>query len=85
MLWIQQLKKPDVEASGQGRAAEGGAPYQARGEMGQLAAAIPNELASENFACPEHGAVMEELSPRLFSFNSLWCLSSLSWIGTLRM
>ena len=30
-----------------------------------------NELIfSENFACPEHGAVMEELSPRLFSFNS---------------
>ena len=30
-----------------------------------------NELVfSENFACPEHGAVMEELSPRLFSFNS---------------
>ncbi|MBM5785977.1 MAG: excinuclease ABC subunit A, partial [Cyanobacteria bacterium K_DeepCast_35m_m1_288] len=27
-------------------------------------------LYSENFACPEHGAVMEELSPRLFSFNS---------------
>jgi excinuclease ABC subunit A len=25
---------------------------------------------SERFACPEHGAVMEELSPRLFSFNS---------------
>ncbi|NES71797.1 MAG: excinuclease ABC subunit A, partial [Okeania sp. SIO2D1] len=25
---------------------------------------------SENFACPEHGAVMNELSPRLFSFNS---------------
>lgn len=31
----------------------------------------PSELIfSENFACPEHGAVMEELSPRLFSFNS---------------
>ncbi|MEP0916365.1 excinuclease ABC subunit UvrA [Leptolyngbya sp. DQ-M1] len=31
----------------------------------------PSELVfSENFACPEHGAVMEELSPRLFSFNS---------------
>ena len=30
-----------------------------------------NEIVfSENFACPEHGAVMEELSPRLFSFNS---------------
>jgi excinuclease ABC subunit A len=27
-------------------------------------------LFSENFACPEHGAVIEELSPRLFSFNS---------------
>ncbi|MBF2056707.1 MAG: excinuclease ABC subunit UvrA [Cyanobacterium sp. T60_A2020_053] len=32
---------------------------------------------SENFACPIHGAVMEELSPRLFSFNSPYgaCLS----------
>lgn len=27
-------------------------------------------MFSENFACPEHGAVIEELSPRLFSFNS---------------
>ncbi|HLO50111.1 MAG TPA: excinuclease ABC subunit UvrA [Kamptonema sp.] len=27
-------------------------------------------IFSENFACPEHGGVMEELSPRLFSFNS---------------
>ncbi|HIK50893.1 MAG TPA: excinuclease ABC subunit UvrA [Oscillatoriales cyanobacterium M59_W2019_021] len=27
-------------------------------------------IFSENFACPEHGAVMAELSPRLFSFNS---------------
>ncbi|TVQ47237.1 MAG: excinuclease ABC subunit UvrA [Gloeocapsa sp. DLM2.Bin57] len=27
-------------------------------------------LFSENFACVEHGAVMSELSPRLFSFNS---------------
>ncbi|MEB3350930.1 MAG: excinuclease ABC subunit UvrA [Cyanobacteriota bacterium] len=27
-------------------------------------------LFSENYACPEHGAVIEELSPRLFSFNS---------------
>lgn len=32
---------------------------------------LPKELVfSENFACPQHGAVMEELSPRLFSFNS---------------
>ncbi len=33
--------------------------------------AIPDDIVfSENFACPEHGAVMDELSPRLFSFNS---------------
>ena len=31
---------------------------------------VANLIFSENFACPEHGAVMEELSPRLFSFNS---------------
>ena len=32
---------------------------------------LPDEIIfSENFACPEHGAVMDELSPRLFSFNS---------------
>lgn len=32
---------------------------------------LPQEIVlSENFACPEHGTVMEELSPRLFSFNS---------------
>ncbi|WP_038017826.1 excinuclease ABC subunit UvrA [Synechococcus sp. PCC 7335] len=35
------------------------------------APAVPEEIVfSENFACPEHGAVMDELSPRLFSFNS---------------
>ncbi len=32
--------------------------------------ALKELVFSENFACPEHGAVMEELSPRLFSFNS---------------
>ena len=38
---------------------------------GAVSTSNPNELIfSENFACPEHGAVMEELSPRLFSFNS---------------
>jgi excinuclease ABC subunit A len=33
-------------------------------------AEAPELVFSEQFACPEHGAVMEELSPRLFSFNS---------------
>jgi len=37
----------------------------------ELAEGLERErLYSENFACPVHGAVMEELSPRLFSFNS---------------
>jgi len=37
----------------------------------QLPADLVRErLYSENFACPEHGSIVEELSPRLFSFNS---------------
>ena len=40
-------------------------------DQGQALPAPPDEIIfSENFACPEHGAVMDELSPRLFSFNS---------------
>jgi excinuclease ABC subunit A len=40
---------------------------------------------SENFACPEHGAIMEELSPRLFSFNSPYgACSHCHGIGTLK-
>ncbi|MEZ4631769.1 MAG: excinuclease ABC subunit UvrA [Deinococcales bacterium] len=29
-----------------------------------------DELLSERFACPEHGSFLEELEPRVFSFNS---------------
>ncbi len=37
----------------------------------QLPVGLDRErLYSENYACPVHGAVMEELSPRMFSFNS---------------
>lgn len=40
---------------------------------------------SENFACPEHGAVMEELSPRLFSFNSPYgACANCHGLGSLR-
>ena len=28
------------------------------------------ELYSLNYACPEHGAVIAEMSPRMFSFNN---------------
>lgn len=47
---------------------------------------LPSELVfSENFACPEHGAVMEELSPRLFSFNSPYgACPSCHGLGSLR-
>ncbi len=46
----------------------------------------PSEIMfSENFACPEHGAVMEELSPRLFSFNSpCGACSNCHGLGSLR-
>ncbi len=48
--------------------------------------ALPREiLLSENFACPEHGAVMDELSPRLFSFNSPYgACPNCHGIGSLR-
>ena len=46
----------------------------------------PQEIVfSENFACPEHGAVMEELSPRLFSFNSPYgACSNCHGLGTFK-
>ncbi len=48
--------------------------------------AIDEEIVfSENFACPEHGAVMDELSPRLFSFNSPYgACPNCHGIGSLR-
>lgn len=50
------------------KAAEKGGSYAANApEAAEPTAPL---VFSENFACPEHGAVMEELSPRLFSFNS---------------
>lgn len=44
-----------------------------------------NLVFSEKFACPTHGAVMEELSPRLFSFNSPYgACESCHGLGSLR-
>ncbi|MGB3295664.1 MAG: excinuclease ABC subunit UvrA [Phormidesmis sp.] len=44
---------------------------QAEAENKEEQSKTPSDIIfSENFACPEHGAVMDELSPRLFSFNS---------------
>ncbi|HBL11090.1 MAG TPA: excinuclease ABC subunit A [Cyanobacteria bacterium UBA11162] len=51
----------------------------------QSAATVTTLIFSENFACPEHGAVMEELSPRLFSFNSPYgACPNCHGLGTLR-
>ncbi|OLP17334.1 excinuclease ABC subunit A [Leptolyngbya sp. 'hensonii'] len=54
-------------------AAEEGGEYAAAESLkgkGKNSKSGQELVFSENFACPEHGAVMEELSPRLFSFNS---------------
>jgi excinuclease ABC subunit A len=51
------------------KAAESGGSYEGQNSEAE-SAENPLLVFSENFACPEHGAVMEELSPRLFSFNS---------------
>ncbi len=71
-------------ARGMPIAAEAGGAYDA-GEQ-PPAPALPKEIVfSENFACPEHGAVMEELSPRLFSFNSPYgACDNCHGLGTLR-
>jgi excinuclease ABC subunit A len=55
-------------------------------EGAQINPDLPSELVfSEKFACPEHGAVMEELSPRLFSFNSPYgACPACHGIGSLR-
>ena len=40
---------------------------------GTVIAAVQNgedHLYTQNYACPDHGAVIDELSPRLFSFNN---------------
>ncbi len=43
-------------------------------QAGGLLLIVPEEgdelLLSQNFVCPEHGFSMEELSPRMFSFNN---------------
>jgi excinuclease ABC subunit A len=62
--------KPTDPPQATPKAAEPGGDYLSS-QPPEDSAPVTTELVfSENFACPEHGAVMEELSPRLFSFNS---------------
>ncbi len=46
-----------------GQSAESG---KSRGESGKSA----EQLYSESFGCPDHGAILPELTPRMFSFNA---------------
>ncbi|MBD2102234.1 excinuclease ABC subunit UvrA [Leptolyngbya sp. FACHB-261] len=69
---IDLLNREDNQpATAQPMAAEAGGGY-GKGELSLVADPDTTQelVFSENFACPVHGAVMEELSPRLFSFNS---------------
>ena len=64
------------------RAAEAGSHY---GDGNGAPEPETEIVFSENFACPVHGAVMEELSPRLFSFNSPYgACSHCHGLGSLR-
>ncbi|MEM8829099.1 MAG: excinuclease ABC subunit UvrA [Cyanobacteria bacterium P01_G01_bin.19] len=71
------VKKPEITerlADSLGtclRLSEGIAEIDIVASQDQTDKSLPEKIVfSENFACPEHGAVIEELSPRLFSFNS---------------
>ena len=67
---LEERKKADVVPLESKRKEKADVPMAAESE-GAYGSELPSELVfSENFACPEHGAVMDELSPRLFSFNS---------------
>ncbi|MDA0699692.1 MAG: excinuclease ABC subunit UvrA [bacterium] len=62
-----------IEEADRSRLAESAELALATGE-GLMRAFLPDdgvdELYSERFACPEHGTFLEELEPRVFSFNT---------------
>ncbi|MBW4640822.1 MAG: excinuclease ABC subunit UvrA [Gloeocapsa sp. UFS-A4-WI-NPMV-4B04] len=69
-LDVQSSKVLIHPTASQTIAAEESTSYQVQDSQAANARNSHELVFSENFACPEHGAVMEELSPRLFSFNS---------------
>ncbi len=62
-----------IDADERSRLAESAELALAKGD-GLMRVWLPDddvdELYSEKFACPEHGTFLEELEPRVFSFNS---------------
>jgi len=72
---VEDLSNLKPLGRGMPMAAESSPTYALSAALQETSVPAPGIAAteivlSENFACPEHGAVMEELSPRLFSFNS---------------
>jgi excinuclease ABC subunit A len=67
---VDRIKIDEADRS---RLAESAELALATGE-GLMRAFLPDdgvdELYSERFACPEHGTFLEELEPRVFSFNT---------------
>jgi excinuclease ABC subunit A len=79
---LERYEKHDIEvvvdrvkvnAEDRSRIAESAELALTRGD-GLMRVLLPDdgvdELYSERFACPEHGTFLEELEPRVFSFNS---------------
>jgi excinuclease ABC subunit A len=65
MVEIETVPRTEAGEAGRSSDAGGGARSQ---DAGQDAPRIT--LYSEKFACPDHGPVIPELEPRIFSFNS---------------
>jgi excinuclease ABC subunit A len=67
------IDRVKVHAEDRSRIAESAELALGRGD-GLMRVLLPDddvdELYSERFACPEHGTFLEELEPRVFSFNS---------------
>jgi excinuclease ABC subunit A len=67
------IDRVKIEEADRSRLAESAELALATGE-GLMRAFLPDdgvdELYSERFACPEHGTFLEELEPRVFSFNT---------------
>ncbi len=81
ILYTTTSPNPSLEKEGDARSS----PNPSLEKEGDKENKDEELVFSENFACPEHGAVMEELSPRLFSFNSPYgACSNCHGIGTLK-
>jgi excinuclease ABC subunit A len=66
MVLVELIPRDDAERAELLRVAERASAYR----FGEREEDSTELVFSANYACPVHGSVMEELSPRMFSFNS---------------